>query len=465
MFKRKKHKFEAERFTQDYKRIRPFIWVLAILTIVSFIIPLRPTESYSERRELAKFPEFSLEALGDGSYFGDITLWFSDTCPGRESWISLSTGITAFHGHSEIAIQGDLGDIDTIPVETVTMQTPEDNGAQQPKDEVASVESQPAQEHEAVPAETEAEEWGGVNAEEFEVSNSAIVQIGDSAFNALGFTQHYSDQYVELINSFADVMTPKGVQVISCIAPTAIGILVEREYMELLQSTPQDDMLNYLQSNMNDNIVKVDTVSALLKHNSEYLFFRTDHHWTALGAYYAYVAFCDAMGYEAVPLDSMREWNQGDFKGSIYYKAKYPAKLKVDEVIAYVPEGDIVCTNSKDGWTFYDTELIADRTTWAIDCRYLCFLSGGTTITKVVNNDLPDAPNCAVVIDSFGNAFVPFLTQHYNTIYAIDYRKYKTMNLQQFCEKNDIDQVIVAPYIMTTQSAQVSGLLRPLYGV
>ena len=91
MFKRKKHKFEAERFTQDYKRIRPFIWVLAILTIVSFIIPLRPTESYSERRELAEFPEFSVEALADGSYFSDITLWFSDTFPGRESWIGLST--------------------------------------------------------------------------------------------------------------------------------------------------------------------------------------------------------------------------------------------------------------------------------------------------------------------------------------------------------------------------------------
>ena len=464
MFKRKKHKYEAERFTRDYKLVRPFIWVLAIMTVISFIIPLRPTQSFSEKRNLAEFPDFSLEALKDGSYFDDITLWFSDTFPGRESWISLSTGITALHGHSEITIQGDLGNNDIIPVETVELQVPEEKPVQQLENDIPA-DNQPVQEQEIVPEETEAEEWGGVNAEEFEISNSAVVQIGDTAFNVLGFTKHYSDQYVDLVNRFANAMEAKDIEVISCIAPTAIGILVEPEYLELLQSAPQSEMLEYLQSNMNDNIIKVDTVSELLKHNNEYLFFRTDHHWTALGAYYAYVAFCDTMGYEAVPLESFREWNQGEFRGSIYYAAKYPKKLKVDEVIAYVPDGDIVCTSSKDGWNFYDTELIADRTTWAIDCRYLCFLSGGTTITKIVNNDLPDAPNAVVVIDSFGNAFAPFLTQHYNTIYTIDYRKYKAMDLQRFCDLNDIDQVIIAPYMMTTQSSLVSGLFSYLFGV
>ena len=82
-----------------------------------------------------------------------------------------------------------------------------------------------------------------------------------------------------------------------------------------------------------------------------------------------------------------------------------------------------------------------------------------------MNNDLPDAPNCVVIIDSFGNAFAPFLTQNYNTVYAIDYRKYNAMNLQTFCEKFDIDDVIVAPYMMATQSAQVNSLFKPLYGV
>ena len=53
----------------------PFFAVLAIIAVISFIIPLRPTVSYLEKRELAKFPEFSVEALLSGDYFDDITLW------------------------------------------------------------------------------------------------------------------------------------------------------------------------------------------------------------------------------------------------------------------------------------------------------------------------------------------------------------------------------------------------------
>ena len=86
----------------------PFFVILTVLTVCSFIIPLRPTRSQSEKRNLAEFPEFSVEALLSGSYFDDISLWFSDTFPGRESWIELSGAVSELHGYSEITIQVDL---------------------------------------------------------------------------------------------------------------------------------------------------------------------------------------------------------------------------------------------------------------------------------------------------------------------------------------------------------------------
>lgn len=86
----------------------PFFVVLGVLTVCSFLIPLRPTVSYTEKRELAKFPAFSVEALISGEYFDDITIWFSDTFPGREGWMELSTAINSTHGYSEIAIQGQM---------------------------------------------------------------------------------------------------------------------------------------------------------------------------------------------------------------------------------------------------------------------------------------------------------------------------------------------------------------------
>ena len=96
----------------------PFFVVLAVLSVVSFIIPLRPTVSYIEKRSLAEFPEFSVEALTSGDYFDDISTWFSDTFPGRESWITLASGVQSYHGYSEIMIAGDPSDFASEEEET-----------------------------------------------------------------------------------------------------------------------------------------------------------------------------------------------------------------------------------------------------------------------------------------------------------------------------------------------------------
>ena len=53
-----------------------FFMLVYLGTMVAFIIPLRPTYSESEKRDLHKFPEFTLSTFADGSYFSDISLWF-----------------------------------------------------------------------------------------------------------------------------------------------------------------------------------------------------------------------------------------------------------------------------------------------------------------------------------------------------------------------------------------------------
>ena len=107
----------------------PFFLVMAVLTVAAFIVPLRPTVSYSEKRELAKFPEFSLEALVSGDYFDDISLWFSDTFPGRDGWMSVSRFTESLHGYSEVSIVEDdfLADIiGNVATEAPTEQEPAD---------------------------------------------------------------------------------------------------------------------------------------------------------------------------------------------------------------------------------------------------------------------------------------------------------------------------------------------------
>ena len=86
--------------------------LVAVASVIVWIIPLRPTESAFEQRELAKFPAFSWEALASGSYFDDISLWFSDTFPARETFVQMSSGIRRSFGLQGETIHGTVQESD-----------------------------------------------------------------------------------------------------------------------------------------------------------------------------------------------------------------------------------------------------------------------------------------------------------------------------------------------------------------
>lgn len=422
----------------------PFFLVLTVLTVVSFILPLRPTFSDSEKRDLASFPEFSVEALVSGDYFDDITLWFSDTFPGRESWIRLSQQTANYHGYSEIAIEGPLTVSDAVPVQT------------EPEEIAAEVLPGETEAESTVPAETE-EHWGGIDTAGQEIDLGAAIQIGDSGFNQLGFNELQSNRYIATMNHFAEILAPAGVRVVSAPCPTSVGVLVEEDYLEMLGCAPQDEILGYLHENMDERIITVDTFSNLVSHNDEYVYFRTDHHWTALGAYYAYQSLCETLGYEAASLtEDFELWNQGDFKGTLYGKVRWPAKLRIDTLDTYLPKGNITMyAHFKNNMNKAEYPIVSDWSKKDANGKYSAFLGSDCPMVHIVNEDLPeDAPNCVVVKDSFGNCYVPFLSKNYRNVYAIDYRKFGIMQLSYMCGNFDIDEVIVMPYLIATQSIQ-----------
>lgn len=450
-------------------RVLPFFLVLGGLTVASFVISLRPTVSYAEKRELAKFPEFSLSALADGSYFDDITTWFSDTFPGRESWLELADHVESLHGYSAISFSSDFVVSDPNGTEPSESSPTEDTTPSQPvliQDYNDGKDTQPTESQETEPAETLPEEtgWGGVDAGgDVEIALGAAIQIGDTAFNQLGFAPGQSDRYIKTLSTLAAKLAERGTRVISCPAPTSVGIMVEREYLEMLNCYPQDEMLAYLHGGLSDDVITVDTFSNLIRHNSEYLYFRTDHHWTALGAYYAYEALCQALDLEPVPLYQFQELDQGDFRGTLYGKVQWPQKLKPDNVFAYVPQGDIsVKAYYNNNSSFVEKPLIADVSHRTVHETYLTFLGGDCALMEITNESIPDAPSCVVIKDSYGNCFVPYLTQHYYKVFAIDYREYYEMNLQTFVDYFGIQDVIFAPNLTAVQSINGENLFNDL---
>ena len=71
-----------------------FMAMLVFGTFVSLMIPLRPSESVTEKRKLSSFPQFSMESFLDGTYFSGVDTWFSDTFPGRDGFITCNERMT-----------------------------------------------------------------------------------------------------------------------------------------------------------------------------------------------------------------------------------------------------------------------------------------------------------------------------------------------------------------------------------
>lgn len=451
----------------------PFFIALVVLTVVAFIIPLRPTQSYSEKRSLAQFPEFSTEALLSGDYFDDITLWFSDTFPGRESWLQLSASVQELHGKSDITIYGEVqqsDEIPTIPTAAPTEAAPTTEPTTAPTTEPTTAPTTEPTEptvKETVEAPTiPVEEWGGVDANMIdEAILGNVIQIGNAAYEYFGFSQYWSDYYVSNINDLANAVADRGTTVVSAMAPSAIGIMVEPEYMEQLGCADQAAALDYMLATMDEKVVKVDAYQTLVDHNDEYIYFRTDHHWTALGAYYVYLDICKALEMEPAPLESFELWDQGTFEGSLYWSCYQSSALELDNVYAYNPPGNLrTWITGSDGGTFEWT-VLTDMQYSDESSKYMTFIAGDNPLVEIVNYDMPeDGPVCVLVKDSFGNPLAPFLTQNYRTVYVVDFRKYFDMDLRSFAEVYDVDHIIFGHMLGMSQTEGASGLFNYLCG-
>ena len=117
--------------------------------------------------------------------------------------------------------------------------------------------------------------------------------------------------------------------------------MISSEYQEKIKCSDQGATIAYMLGMMNDNVKKVNIFNNLVAHNDEYIYFRTDHHWTALGAYYAYETLCAAAGMEAASLEDFELLNEGQFKGTFYYECMQSWRLRLDELIAYIPPGNL----------------------------------------------------------------------------------------------------------------------------
>ncbi len=423
-----------------------FFVLLFALAFCSLLLPLRPTYSELEKRELAAFPSFSWAALVTGSYFDDINTWFADTFPFREAFLSVNTRVKSLYGFSSTAVHGEVETGDEIPDTPPAPTEPAD--AVLPEETVSSEEAPP---------------------ELLTQNLGAVLVVGDAAYEYYHFVQSTADRYTAAVNRLAEQLAGR-TRVFDMVIPTGMDITLPDSVRQSVNTSDQKKAIDYLYGSFGEQVTPVTGVyEALRAERNDYLYFRTDHHWTAKGAYIAYRQYAAAAGFEPTPLSAFTETVTGGFLGSFYSDTGMSEALgnHPDEVYAYRPaDTNELTITDRDGNTF-SGHIVQDVTGWSASSLYSTFIGGDNPLTVIQNPNLPEGKTCVVVKESFGNAFVPFLTGNYREVYVVDYRYFnrvRSEKLAAFCDSVGADDLLIMNNISATRGESLMQSLIGLIG-
>ena len=244
------------------------------------------------------------------------------------------------------------------------------------------------------------------------------------------------DKNMEALKRFLDNTDKK---VYFALIPGSVEINRDR-FFPFLPEPDQKEVIRELYKQTEEtDVVCVDMYGALWERREEALFYRTDHHWTSLGAYYGYRAFMEAKKEAAVALSDYTETVRSEtFYGTLYSKTG-AFWIAPDRITTYVEE-DGIQVERVEGKTTADG-LLYDESRLEKKDKYSMFL-GGNQPLAILRTDNRDAPKLLVIRDSYFDSMAPFLTPHYSEIYIVDFR-YNRADVSQFMEETGIDEVFI----------------------
>ncbi|MCI8303560.1 MAG: hypothetical protein HFF52_02925 [Lawsonibacter sp.] len=183
----------------------------------------------------------------------------------------------------------------------------------------------------------------------------------------------------------------------------------------------------------------IDLYGALAPHSGEDIYYRTDHHWTSLGAYYGANAILEAMGLEPLDLNSYQKTTVTDQFYGTSFSTSGVRWLPPDQIDTYVPDEGVKVTAypngaPEEGSLYVDSKL-------EVKDKYAYFLGGNQPLC-VIETAHTDAPKVLVIRDSYADSLAPFLTERFSEVHLFDLR-YNMISIKSYVEEHNIDTVVV----------------------
>ena len=439
------------------------VTAFAAMVVMLNCLP-RSRFSELEKRELAAFPEFSLDALKSGALTGAVSSWYSDTEPFRDKFMTLSMrfdhllALDLFTPEEErITFHA----ADRKPVE----KAPEPEPAPTPE---PAPEPGPAPEPEAGAENREVGEYTNkVTADaNAKIAHAGILIVGKEprarALMAFGGGAEGGASYAESANLYKRTFPDVNVYVMPI--PTAIEFYCPDSARKPGRS--QRAMINNIFRRLDPSVHAVDIHTTLGRHAAEDIYLRTDHHWAPLGAFYAAKRFCAVANVPFPDLDAYDRKVVQRFVGSMYgYSRDIAIKNSPEDFVYYEPNRALYTTtyiNYRLDRKYRVTgESLPVRGPYFIHFgdgsggAYNTFMGGDAKITKVETN-VNNGRRVLIMKDSFGNAVPGYRFYSFEQVHVIDFR-YFTRDMHQYVRENKITDILFCNNVFSCYANAASG--------
>ena len=168
------------------------------------------------------------------------------------------------------------------------------------------------------------------------------------------------------------------------------------------------------------------------------VFYRTDHHWTTMGAYQGYLALMNAMNGEVTILDYDPTLVSDSFFGTTY-SSSGAGWITPDKMYTWIPDDLFKVTWYHNGTPVEGS--LYDESKLEVKDKYSMFLGGNQPLC-IIENENSDGGRLLVIRDSYSDSIAPFLGLEYSEVHLWDLR-YNRNSLKTYIAQNEIDQVLV----------------------
>ena len=180
--------------------------------------------------------------------------------------------------------------------------------------------------------------------------------------------------------------------------------------------------------------------STLSTHAGDQVFYRTDHHWTTLGAFYGANALLETWGIEPLRVEDFTPETASDsFNGTLYSQSGIHW-LRPDSIEFWSKEDGLTVTSWRTGKP--EPASLYDRSYLDVKDKYSAFLGGNQPLCVIKNENLPEGEKVLVIRDSYADSLAPFLAQRFAEVHLLDLRYYRA-SAAQYAEKHGMDRIAV----------------------